>query len=254
MKLLGVRYDNLTVAEALLKALAFLETKRKSALFFLNADCLYKSKKDPDYAEILRKADLLLPDGIGVRLATAIAGGRMRENCNGTDFTPLLIEKAAGLGRTFFFMGSQEGAAKKAAEIAERRWPGLKVAGTSSGFFGNDREMVDAINRSQADILLVGMGSPLQEKWIMKNYDRLNVRMCVGVGALFDWLSGRLVRAPKVCQALHLEWLWRVLIDPGRLWKRYFVDDPQVLWLVFKDRFGRRRATREVLKKGGEGE
>ena len=237
MELLGIRYDNLMIREALDKAILFLSTKKRSTLLFLNADCLFKSQNDTEYAEILRKADLVLPDGIGMRVATALAGGRMKENCNGTDFTPLLIQEAAKLGKAFFFMGSEEGVAKKAASELEKKIEGIRIVGTSSGFFKTDEEIVGVINHSHADILLVGMGAPRQEKWIYRNYDKLNVSMCVGVGALFEWLSGYRLRAPKLFRKLHAEWVWRILIDPVRLARRYLVDDPKIFWSVLRQRF-----------------
>ncbi|MDD5634186.1 MAG: WecB/TagA/CpsF family glycosyltransferase [Candidatus Omnitrophica bacterium] len=224
MIILNVRYDNLTREEGVDRIVGFLKVGKKANVFFLNADCLYKTKSDKIYADILDKADLVLPDGIGVQLTTRLFGGEMKANCIGTDFCPILMEKLAKEGYKVFFLGGAYGVAEKAAKNILKKIPGLKIVGTHNGYFKEDEEVVEKINNSGADAVFVARGVPLQEKWIYKNREHINAGVCLGVGALLDLLSGRVKRAPLWMRKIHLEWLGRLIIEPGRLFKRYMID------------------------------
>jgi exopolysaccharide biosynthesis WecB/TagA/CpsF family protein len=224
MDLLGMRYDNISLAEAVARAADLASEDRKASLFFLNADCLRISMDDPEYAAILQSADLVLPDGIGISLATRWYGGRMTENCNGTDFSPRLLRELARRGISCYFLGAREGVAEKAAKAALRIAPGLLVAGTAAGYFTDDAAVIGEINRSGASVLFVAMGVPRQEKWIARNRRDLMPRLCLGVGALFDFLSETVPRAPVFLRRMHLEWLWRLFQEPRRMVRRYLVD------------------------------
>lgn len=159
----------------------------------------------------------------------------MRENCNGTDFCPLLMKGAAEKGTRMFFLGGREGIAEKAAERTRERMSGIRIVGAHSGYFATADEVVKKINASKAEILFVGMGAPLQEKWIFRNRERLDPKMCLGVGALFDWLSDHKKRAPLFMRRLCLEWLWRLAIDGRRLFKRYVFHGPAFLvYLIWR--------------------
>ena len=224
MKILGVRYDNLLRSEALTRSLSFVKQSGKSNIFFLNLDCLRQACRDPEYRAILNEAALVLPDGIGLELATRIFGGRMKDNCNGTDFSPVFIKAAAEQRTSFFLLGGREGVAEKAADRLRERVPGVHIAGTYSGYFESESEMIDQINASGADVLLVAMGVPLQEKFIARHRAALNPRLCFGVGALLDYLSDTIPRAPQWMIRLHFEWLWRIFIEPRRMICRYLID------------------------------
>lgn len=238
MKILNVKYDNMTFGSAIEEAVSLLRKEKKSNLFFLNADCLYKAQKDEEYRNILNSADLVLPDGIGLKLITMLFGVKMKDNCNGTDFSPIFMEKAAAEGYKIFFLGGKENIAEKAAENVRHKILGIKIVGIHSGYFSDDKKVIDKINNSGADILFVAMGAPLQEKWIARHREKLNTGLCLGVGALFDYLSERVRRAPKIMRNLYLEWLWRIFIDPKRMFKRYIIDGSKFFWLVLKQRFG----------------
>ncbi len=224
MKLLNVRYDNLTVNDALAAVFNLLEVKDKADIFFLNTNCLYIAQHDESYCAILNKADLLLPDGVGLRVATRLFGGEMKEDCNGTDISPKIIEQASQRGLKIFFLGGRDGVARKAAQNIQRKNPAVKIVGTEAGYFENDLDVIARINAAAPDILFVARGVPLQEKWIAQNRHLLNVRLCLGVGALLDYLAEVIPRAPKRMRKMHLEWLWRILIDPRRMFKRYVID------------------------------
>ncbi|MBN2286346.1 MAG: WecB/TagA/CpsF family glycosyltransferase [Tissierellales bacterium] len=226
------------MAAALEQTIYLMEKQNSKAnLFFVNIDCIYKALHDEEYCTILNTADLLLPDGIGVKMITMIYGGRMRENCNGSEFSPLLMSIAAKKNYKLFFLGGREGVAEKAAKQVLMNIQGIQITGTHSGYFDNDQKVIKKINDSGADILLVAMGVPLQEKWIYHNRKDLNPKLCIGVGALFDFLSGRIRRAPKILRTLHLEWCWRLAIEPKRLWKRYLIDDMKFMGSVFIQKY-----------------
>ncbi len=236
-KLLNVHYDNVSFDTALKQCEELLKSHKKSNLFYLNADCLYKSQTDIEYRDILNSAGLVLPDGIALALITRLFGGRMKENLNETDFLPKLMKKAAELGYKMFFLGGREGVALAAAENMMKKVPGIEIVGTHDGYFKDDQTVIDKINASGADILFVAMGVPLQEKRIFKNRERLNPKLCVWVGALLDYLSGRVRRAPKIFRILKLEWFWRVFMEPKRMFKRYFIDGSKLIMLVLKEKF-----------------
>lgn len=239
MKLLDVKCDNIGKEEAIGVILLKLKQAESLSVFFVNADCLYKSFYDAEYRNILNSADLVLPDGIGLKIAAKIFGETIPENLVGTDFAPALMERLAGHGYKVFFLGGAEGVARKAAENISGRIPEIKIAGAHSGYFMDNGDVINKINMSGADLLFVGMGVPLQEKWISGNRDRLRPKICLGVGAFFDVLSGRIPRAPLWMRRICLEWLWRLLMEPGRLWRRYLVDGVQFFLLVLKQKMKR---------------
>lgn len=224
MEILKVKYHNVSFKQALASAVRLMEQERKSNIFFLNLDCLSKAVKDKEYSAILADTTLVLPDGIGLKVATWLFGGRMVENCNGTDFSPQLMKVAAEQGWTIFFLGGKEGVAEAAAQNVAKSFPGIKIVGVHSGYFKDDGEVIRQINASGAQILFVAFGAPKQEKWIAHNRQQLEPKLCLGVGALLDYLSGYKIRAPKIFQMLYLEWFWRIFIDPKRMFRRYIID------------------------------
>lgn len=196
-------------------------------VFFLNAHCANVAARDPLYASALRRADHVLPDGIGVELAARLRGHRLTANLNGTDFTPVLMREAARRGLSVFLFGARPGTAERAAERLIHDIPGLRVVGTMDGYDdARDEEAAIArINASGADILLVAMGVPQQELWIDRNAERLNTRLNLGVGALFDFLAGNVRRAPALVRKARLEWAWRLAVEPRRMARRYLVGN-----------------------------
>ena len=138
-------------------------------IYFLNAHCFNTSLDDPEYREALDSCDMLLNDGAGVAMAAKRRQVELRENMNGTDFIPRVVEHSRTLGMKIFLLGAKPTIATKAADEWEKQFPGVNICGTHSGYFDSDEEIVDIINKSDAEILVVGMGVPRQEKWIFKN-------------------------------------------------------------------------------------
>lgn len=195
--------------------------------FFMNAHCCNIRRHDPLYARAVAEADMLLPDGIGIELAAGMTGASLGDNLNGTDLLPLLLAKAAQRGESVFLFGGRPGTADVAANTLVHQLPHLRIAGTCDGYAGaaHTQTVIDQINDSGADIVLVALGVPAQEIWLHKNARHLNARLTLGVGALFDFLAGNVVRAPKLVRNLRAEWIWRLAQEPRRLAKRYLLGN-----------------------------
>ncbi|NDW32431.1 WecB/TagA/CpsF family glycosyltransferase [Yangia sp. PrR007] len=198
---------------------------------FLNAHCANVMARDTSYADALRQADMILPDGIGVDLTARMTGQRLTANLNGTDFVPALLRTARQRGLSVFLFGGTPGTAERAADRLCRDLPGLRVVGTRDGFSGaaDETAAIDAINASGADILIVAMGVPRQDVWLARNAERLAPRIRLGVGALLDFLAGNVRRAPVAIRRARCEWVWRLAIEPRRLAGRYLIGNATFL-------------------------
>ncbi|MEO9600889.1 WecB/TagA/CpsF family glycosyltransferase [Parasphingorhabdus sp.] len=195
----------------------------RNIIQFVNAHCVNVMHKDKQYREALNEAGVLLPDGSGLRLAGTLAGSGELSNLNGTDLFPHICKAAARAQQSIFLLGGSPGIASAAANNMRKRFPGLRFAGTQNGYFSDisDEQVIDIINNSGASILMVGMGVPMQEKWIAKYRNQLTVPVIMGVGGLFDYYSNSIARAPQILRDMGLEWGWRLAMEPRRLAKRY---------------------------------
>lgn len=212
-----------------LAVLARLRTQH--IVHFVNAHCINMAAKDAEYRGHLQSASALLPDGSGIKLAAKFAGVKLGDNLNGTDLFPLLCERAARDGLSIYLHGARPGIAQAAADAMTDRFPDLRIAGTSSGYM-DDRDipnLLSKINASGADIVLVALGVPAQEKWVAKHAPRLNARLIMGVGGLFDYYSGRIPRAPIAMRRSGMEWVWRFMQEPRRLFTRYTFGNAEFL-------------------------
>jgi exopolysaccharide biosynthesis WecB/TagA/CpsF family protein len=221
---------------------------RRLRVSFVNAHCINNMKHDPHYRAALLTADYVLPDGIGVELAARMNGQSLTANLNGTDFVPHLLRKAATQSLSVFLFGGRPGVADDAAARLARDIPGLRIAGTRDGYQGaaDTDAVIEAINASGADIVLVAMGVPMQDIWLARNASRLNTRLTLGVGALFDFFADRVARAPQVVRKARMEWAWRLAMEPKRMARRYLIGN-----LVFMTREGwTALQDRETMKPG----
>ncbi|AOS84171.1 N-acetylmannosaminyltransferase [Chlorobaculum limnaeum] len=234
--LLDLKIDNISMREAISMIRQSIEEQRQSAIFFVNPDCMNKSVTDRGYRKALASADHILPDGIGLVIAGKMLGTPLCENINGTDMLPFLCEMAASQKRSIYLLGGKPGVAEKAGDaIAQNH--GVTIAGAMHGYFDHETEsagVIEAINRSNASILLVAFGAPLQEQWIVRHRAALRPAILMGVGGLFDFFSGNIQRAPRWMREIGLEWVYRILQEPGRMWKRYVVGNPLFLYRVMK--------------------
>ncbi len=227
----------LTPVEALAEIERLYRRDEPAFVAHANAHTINTAHDDPEYLGVLRRADLVLNDGKGVMLAARILRSRFPADLNGNLMTPLVLKHAADHGWRVFFLGAGPGVAERAANLLDRKLPGLTVAGIHDGFFDTDEQVIDAIRSSGAEVVLVGMGNPRQEQWIDRSLDRTAARLAIGVGAFFDFVTGEVPRAPAWMNRLGLEWVYRLLQEPKRMWRRYILGNPKFVWRVVKQRF-----------------
>lgn len=222
-------YLDLHTTETALEACCLHYHKgKKTSIYFVNAHCFNIAQRNEQYREVLKQGDLILNDGIGIKLAANLDGIKLWENMNGTDFIPKILKHCQEEGHGVFFLGSQPGVIEKAADHAQKKFKGLNINGYHHGYFPKSQNpiIVNQINQSRATLLIVGMGVPRQEIWLGKHLDQLNhVRLAIAGGAVLDFLSGHVKRAPGWMRRLGMEWIYRVAQEPTRLAKRYFVGN-----------------------------
>jgi len=199
---------------------------------------------DPSFSSALKDSNWLVPDGVGMVVASRFLDGTVNERLTGPDFFCALSQRLSEMGgRRVFFLGSTPETLAKIRQRFEREFPGVGFAGAYSPPFKAEfnetdtRAMIEAVHASKPDLLWVGMTAPKQEKWIAENRRRLKVPVVAAVGAVFDFYAGNVQRAHPIFQKLGLEWLPRLLQEPKRLWRRMFISAPVFLWHVFKARF-----------------
>ncbi|MBD0355160.1 MAG: WecB/TagA/CpsF family glycosyltransferase [Rubrobacteraceae bacterium] len=245
VNVLGVGVDPLTVKDLHAKIGRLVRNSKRALVLSANANCLNLSHEDPALRDFLNQAEIVLCDGAGVMLAARILGGRIPERITYADWAWRLAAFAAAEGFSLFFLGARPGVAAEAARRLQQRYPALKIAGVHHGYFDHsvgspENEVVlQEINASNPDILLIGLGMPLQEYWLMENLHNLNAGVVLTGGAVFDYVSGRLRRGPRLLTESGFEWLARLLIEPRRLWRRYIVGNPLFLLRVLEQRLSR---------------
>ncbi len=213
----GVWFNNLSRFEAGETAVTMLDQDHTHVIVTPNTVSLMRASKDMLLQDSYRHADLVLADGIGVIWASRLIGTPLQERVTGIDLAEDLMRQAAVTGCSVYLLGGEEGVAQRAAARLGKRFPGLNIVGTHHGYFGDDEGVVSQIEAHRPDILLVGMGVPKQERFMLENRDRLPVRMMIGIGGALDVFAGDYARAPHVWQRLGLEWLYRLLHQPWRM-------------------------------------
>jgi N-acetylglucosaminyldiphosphoundecaprenol N-acetyl-beta-D-mannosaminyltransferase len=203
-------------------------TGRPFRATYVNPHTINQLRDERALIDELRRFDLLYPDGVGLVWAARALGQWLPERVTASDFLPDFCRAAAALRLRVFLVGGESGVADAAARRLAADAPGLRVVGTHAGFFASAADeiaLVETIRGARIDACLVGMGSPRQERWILDHGDRLGVPLLWGVGGVFDFYSGRRRRAPQWMMALGLEWLHRMALEPGRLWRRYLLGN-----------------------------
>jgi N-acetylglucosaminyldiphosphoundecaprenol N-acetyl-beta-D-mannosaminyltransferase len=217
-----------------------------------------ESQRDETLREIHNAAGLVTPDGMPLVWLTRLNGWRNTSRVYGPDLMLDLCERSLATGYRHFFYGGNEGVPERLAERLQRRFPGLIVAGTYSPPFrqltpAEDEEIVRRINETKPDIVWVGLSTPKQEHWMAQHLNRISASVLIGVGAAFDFHAGLKRQAPKWMQHSGLEWSFRLMSEPRRLWKRYLVNNPAFIWLTLLQ-FWRARTTSELASEPEEPE
>jgi N-acetylglucosaminyldiphosphoundecaprenol N-acetyl-beta-D-mannosaminyltransferase len=209
-----------------------------------NAMHILSLQEDAAFREIYRQAFLVVPDGVSLIWSARFLNTPLNGRVNGTDLFEQLCAVAAETGLKVFLLGGRAGAADAAKEILEARHPDLKIVGTHCPPYGFESQSAELalinakIKAAHPDLLFVGLGAPKQEKWIAANYQELSVPISVGIGVSFELVANMVSRAPVWMQKAGLEWLFRLIVEPGRLWKRYIIGNPLFILLVVKQRLG----------------
>ncbi len=219
ISILGLKVDKITMQEALIRFEEMLQTEGLKFIVTPNSEILEAATKNDELKEIINKADMVIPDGIGLVYASKIKGQPLQERVTGIDFSFNALHTIKALGKTAYFLGGKPGIAEAAADNIRKQIEGLDICGTHDGYFKAEDEdaLIGEINSLNPDFLLVALGAPKQEKFIYKYKDKLNCKVAVGVGGSFDVWSGASKRAPQFYQKHGLEWLYRLKSEPQRI-------------------------------------
>lgn len=242
-QMLGISIDNITFDEAVKRVCDMAEAGDKGRYILTpNVDHMIKIQKDKLFKEIYDHADLIVTDGTPLMWIAESTGEPIKEKIPGSDMLPRVCEEAAKRNIKIFLFGAAKGVAKEAAKELKNKYKGLKIVGTyspPSGFEKDEDELEKAfaaINEAKTDIVVMGLGSPKQEKLIYKYRDRIDAKVFLPFGAAIDFEAGRVKRAPLWMRDRGMEWFYRFINEPGRLFKRYFVDDLKIFWITWKYR------------------
>ncbi|OBZ14959.1 N-acetylmannosaminyltransferase [Bacillus sp. FJAT-27264] len=219
VNILGVPFSKLTLDETTQQLARHIQ-KEQPHLYHLitaNPEITITHQTDTVLQTIVREADLITPDGIGIVIASKRKGQPISERVTGYDLLLRLLEQGNALGWSFFFLGTDEETNRKAVEEINRRYPNVKIAGRHNGFFNSEEEagILENIQHTNPDILIVAMGAPYSDKWIYKHKQELNqVKVVFGVGGSLDVIAGKVNPTPRIWKTLNLEWLHRLLTVP----------------------------------------
>ena len=218
VEILGVPVASLTMAQAVAQAERWMDERTGALIATANAEMIMNATRDEELMEILRAADLVVPDGAGTVWAAHHLGHAMPERVAGYDLTQALLKRAPEKNRRVFFFGSAPGVAEKAKRKAESLYPGIRVVGVRNGYFSEADEpgIIREIREAKPDLLLAALGVPKQEKWLKKHKDELGGPVSIGVGGTLDVMAGTAKRAPVWMQKAKLEWLFRGILQPKR--------------------------------------
>jgi N-acetylglucosaminyldiphosphoundecaprenol N-acetyl-beta-D-mannosaminyltransferase len=234
------RVDNVTIREALELVFQAPSNGQGRFIAFAHPHALNLARFDAGLRQRLAEADAVLPDGVGLRIAGRITGAPLVANVNGTDLLPLVCEEAARRGTKLALVGAKDGVAERAAHNLRDGYPGLQIPLVSHGYLDEPatKEILDRVRALGRVVVLVGMGSPAQERWCHAARALAPEATFVTVGGLFDFFSGDVPRAPLAVRELGLEWAFRMAQEPRRLGKRYLVGNPLFLGLAVLSRLG----------------
>lgn len=242
IQLLNTEIDNISMEEALDRIDAMVQGRKPAYVVTPNLDHIVTIERDAYFREAYAHADLILADGKPLLWIAKARKTPIREKISGSDLFPRLAELAANKGYTMFFLGAGEGIAAQAAEKLKKQYPGLRIAGCYAPPIGfeQDRsavhEIIQRVQTASPDILVVGLGTPKQEKFLYRYYKQMEVPVSLGLGASFDFIAGNRKRAPRWMSEHGLEWLYRTLQEPKRLAGRYIKDAVCILPILIKYR------------------
>ena len=269
--LMGIPIDNLTIEEAVEKiahlAMLYRRDGKPRHVATVNVDFMVNTLswsptgvRHPELLHILRQADMVTADGMPLVWLSRLLGSPLRQRVAGADLVPLLAKASAERGLSLYFLGGRGDVAERAAEVLAAKFPGVRIVGIDAPFVhtqgteladfeAQDQPVLEKINAANPDILLIGFGNPKQEIWFDRHRSRIRAGVSIGIGGTFEFITGRVSRAPVWMQKTGLEWIYRMLQEPRRLLKRYFVGLfkfsflalPSIVYILFARAWIRRR-------------
>lgn len=228
--IMGLQFDNITMEEALDAAKALLQGEHAARVVTPNAEIAYEALRDENMRTLLNSAELMLPDGAGVVLASKILKTPLKQKVAGVDFADGLLGVLETTGQSLYLLGSRPGIGELAAQKMMQKHPRLRIAGIADGYFQDEAPVIDKINASGADVLFVCLGAPKQEQFMARHQKALHVKLMAGLGGTLDSFAGTVRRAPKWMIRLNLEWLYRLIKEPKRF--KRMLRLPKYLWAV----------------------
>jgi len=235
--LLGCPIDNISLKEAIATIEDSINSRRPHQYIAINANKIVKLQKDARIREILLKSDLNIIDGQPLIWVSKLLGRPVKERFGGLDIMAAIIPIAAEKGYRVYFLGSKNNVVVSVVDKYKKLYPGLKITGWRHGYWTKqqEKEIVEKIKESNSDLLFLAISSPKKEIFLNNNLYQMNIPFVIGVGGAFDILAGNLKRAPKFVQDIGLEWLFRVIQEPRRLWKRYLFINTIFIYLVLRE-------------------
>jgi N-acetylglucosaminyldiphosphoundecaprenol N-acetyl-beta-D-mannosaminyltransferase len=246
--LIGCRIDNLTMQETLDKVAGFIHSRQAHQHVVVNVDKLVKASRDPALRRIINACALVNVDGMPLVWASRLLGTPLKERVAGIDLFDALMTRAAQSGWRVFLLGAQEAVVAGVAAHYEKKLPGLTICGWRNGYWQGQAEedqVAQQVRASRADLLFVAISSPQKEQFLDRHQGEMQVPFAMGVGGSFDVVTGKISRAPRWMQLAGLEWFYRFLQEPRRMFRRYFLEDMAFFWLLLKEVAGRARAARQ---------
>jgi N-acetylglucosaminyldiphosphoundecaprenol N-acetyl-beta-D-mannosaminyltransferase len=242
-ELLGLFFNAVTMEAAVARCLELCRGPRTSHMVITaNSSHLCMMRRDPELALACRAGHLTVADGMSVVWALRASGQPVPERVAGVDLMARLLAAAGEQRLRVYFLGARREVVTALVERSRALYPGLEIAGFRDGYFGpeDDLGIVEEIRASEAHMLFVGMPSPFKETWCERYRERLEVPVIMGVGGSFDVLAGFIKRAPRWMQSMGMEWFWRLLMEPRKLWKRYLTANSEFIWLAGREIVARR--------------
>jgi len=242
--ILGTKVNPLTMEQLNHGIDRIIRAGDKAIVANVNVHALNLTFDHPWYRKFINDSAIVFCDGAGVKLGAKILGYQIPYRITPADWVWSFSEYAQNKDITFYFLGARKGIAEKAANKLKAKFPNLKIVGTHHGYFDKtsgseeNEQIIAMINKVRPNVLFVGFGMPLQEEWLRDNWEKIDANVALDIGALFDYISEELKRAPKWMTNNGLEWLGRMIIEPKRLWKRYVVGNPIFLWRVLMEKIG----------------
>ena len=243
VEVLGCPIDALDMRATVQRCLELIEAGGGARQVSVNAAKLSRFDEDLESATYIRGCDVISADGQSVVWASRILGTPLPGRVSGTDLMLELLDAANERGLGVFILGAREWVLEEAVRRIRASYPGIRVAGVQHGYFApeEEAEVARSIREAAPDLLFVAMSSPKKERWLKRNAETIQVPFAMGVGGAIDVFAGLRRRAPVWLQRAGFEWLWRLIQEPGRMWRRYLLGNPHFIWLVIKERVRRSR-------------